>query len=295
MKRFQEVVLFLVIIFALTFPVVQIYRPDPYAKLGPGLPILISIGCITFLVVLFLRYKETIKKIAYAVQVLGRNRMILSLIILLTLQIGLASLCYWVYYLNPKVYVVGDEIENRYVEITKSQRENELRHVKEFDNNINNDIQILNYLKDSANNVRGSGGILSINDSLLVVFEYPLQPPGAEPNMVLKIYSKNSLAYLTTFYSAAQPFKDAIEDNMKRLNDKATLVQSDLREMSVKANDYRWSYIHFLSYFFREQLQAMSPFLIVIDVVKYLVWLAISLLLSSPLWNKRSPTVDDNV
>lgn len=203
-------------------------------------------------------------------------------------QISIASLSYWIYYTDPKLYVLSDEIESRYIEITKSQRDDRLKSVKEFENNTNSDIRILNYLRDSTNTFKGNGGLMLVNDSLFIVVEYPFYPPGGDPSMAMKIYSKNDLIYLTTFYSAAQPVKIAIDDNMKRLKDKATLIQSDLKEISVDSNDYRWSYIHFLSYYFREQLQAMSPFLILIDVAKYLVWLAISLLLSSPLWNKRN-------
>jgi hypothetical protein len=288
MKRFEEIVLFLVIAFSFIFAFIQFHRTDPYEELGPGLPILLSIVCITFLVVLFLRHKGTIKKIVSGVQTLGRNRIIIWLVILLTAQIAIASLSYWIYYSDSKLYVLSDEIERRYVEITKSQRDDRLKNVKEFESNINSDIQILDYLQDSTNTFKGSGGLISVNDSLLIAVEYPFYPPGGDPSMAMKIYSKNNLIYLTTFYSAAQPIKVAIEDNMKRLKGKATLIQNDLREISHDSSDYRWSYIHFLSYYFREQLQAMSPFLIVIDVVKYLVWLAISLLLSSPLWSKRN-------
>jgi hypothetical protein len=208
---------------------------------------------------------------------------------LIVLQIALASLSYSIYYYNPELYVVGDEIENRYIQITKSKRENELKYVKEFDSNATKDITLLKYLRNSIHTFnRSSDSVLAQNDSLLIAFEYPLPPPGGDETMVMKVYTKHDLAHISTFYSRVDPLDTVLTKNIEELQRKAALIRNDLIEISVNENDFRWSYLHFLSYYFREQLQAMSSLLIIIDAVKYSVWLAISLLFSSPLWSKRN-------
>lgn len=289
MKRFQEVTIFLVAVSVLVIPVVQIYSIDPYVQISPRFFVLPSIVFTTFLVFLLIRYKTKIQQVVLRVQALGQNRRNVWIFLLMVLQISVASFSYTIYYFNPQLYVVGDEIENRYVQITRSERESELNYVNEFHSNTKKDILLLKYLQNSIYSFHSSSdGTLSQNDSILISFEYPLPPPGGQGTMVMKVYTKKDLAHISTFHSRIMPLDTVLAENLEELERKAAVIKNDFAEISANENDFRWSYLHFLSYYFREQLQAMSPLLIVIDAIKYSVWLAISLLFSSPLWSKRN-------
>lgn len=276
----------LVILVALLISNVDAYQADPYRKL-PGLYIVPAIILVTLLVVFFLRQKEQITKAVSKVTTLATNRKIAWLSLLFTMQIILASLCYWIYYNNPKLYVIGDEIERRYVEITEAESKKEFQNIKRFDEDVANDLNFLRYFKQNKQSFKQStDGNLLANDSVLVFFSFIVSPPGGHGTRAMKVYDKTGLVNIANFNISPGEIETAVQEAITELEKKASLIRNDLIKIR-NGNDYRWSYIQFLSYFFREQLQAMSVFLILLDFGKYLIWFSISLLLSVPLWKKK--------
>lgn len=262
---------------------------DPYEEMGPGWYVLSGIFLTTALIAFIVTYRQTLERVLSKVQTLSKSRVIVSLITLFVFQIALASICYWIYYKNPKLYVIGDEIEKRYVEMTKTKTENELNDIEKFKSNVRTDLELLKYLSEVEKSfVSSSDGQLLVNDSLYIAIELHKEVPGGEPVEVMKIYTKWNLSKIATFYSEKEIFKIVIQNQIKKLERKASLIQDDLNEISIKSNDYKWSYIHFLSYYFRQQVQPMSLFLIIFDFVKIFVWVVMGSLFTIPLLKPKT-------
>ena len=267
----EEIIVLFIILAALCMPVIAIYRNESHPEIDSRLYILIGIVSIAFLLVLFARYRQTIERIAQFILGIARIKKIFWLIILGGVQVLLASVCYWAYYNNPKLYVIADEIKNGYVEITETNRVNELNYYNEYHKEVAEELKVFKYLEKNQHTfIKSSDGNLFVNDSLYVLFaEYP----GREGVMqrFVKLYTKKNLRNLKTHFVVIGDYTldSVIQSQIEYLEKKMASISNSLADLSIHSSELKWSYLHFLSYYFREQLQAMSPILILIDFIKY--------------------------
>lgn len=290
MRRLPEWLLFLIFSFLLILPILIAKYLDPYGEeIASTLKVWIII-IIPAALILFMRNRQSVEKFATYLENVRRNKKLRWLIILLTMQITFATICYHIYSNNPKVYVLGDEIEQRRIEIARANNENESQYVKDFDTKINDELTFLKYLeKNLGSFIKSSDGNIYTNDSLCIVFEYPFDPPGggSTSSMILHVYTKKSLNHIKTIHLRREEIDIALQMEIGRLERRASLITNHLEEIKSQSNDFRWTYFQFLNYYFKEQLQAMSTFLMVMDNLKLLLWVPITILISSSFW-KRS-------
>jgi hypothetical protein len=216
------------------------------------------------------------------IQSLARKKNILVLMALLLLQILIASLCYLVYRQDPRQYVLGEEIEKRHIEITKSYTDEELNYIKTFEVTADHDLGLLKFLTNNLKSFkRSSDGRFLTNDSLYLLLEYPFTPPKAERYMLLYMYSKSNLHHIKTLSLQAKEIQEALETEIERVERRISRIKNDLQKVQAQSKDYRWSFPQFLSYFYTGQLQAMSFFLTIMNGLKHLNLVVMALFFSA--------------
>jgi hypothetical protein len=246
-------------------------------------------------VVIFIlvRYGQNIVKGLTNLQILAANKKVLWLVILIVIQFTLASISYWAYYKNPKLFVLADEIENRHLEILKMERDIEANNIKTVNGKVQTRLELFKYIKENEGSfIKSKDGKLFLNDSLYVIVENPLHIPGGQDEMTMLFYSKSNLESIGFLYCMSGPFEIAIQNEINRMERESTLIQNRLKDVNSKLSDQRWGYLYFLSYYFREQLQPMSSILIIIQFLKYLVWFLLTTFIASPFWKtEKSETI----
>jgi nitrate reductase NapE component len=275
------IIALLCIFLSLSISFIRYYFSDPYENVKGELQFLLVVaGSFLSLAILF---SHQLVKILSLLRKLTTNTKIAWIVILLSTQLTIASICYWIYYKNPNLYVLADEIQNRYLEIAHSNTENEIKKIEGLNDDVVNELKMLKYIEQNeASLIKSSDGNLIVNDSIYIVKELAFSPPGNdEDKMTIKIYTKRDLEFIMFLFVKLEPFEIAIEKRISLLEKKVAAIQNELDQVKSDSAENRWGYLYFLSYYFREQIQPMTKMLITFDFIKYIIWILLSLAIPS--------------
>lgn len=189
---------------------------------------------------------------------------------LLVLQLLLSCFCYWSYSKNPTLYVLADEIEKRHFEIARTDAENDIREIESLHNEVDSRLKVFNYIKHNQNSfLQSNDGNLMVNDSLYIVKERVLPFPGdKEEKMTIKVYSRHNLTFLLFLFTKFESLGAAIPREIERLELESKEIKHNIQKTKISLNEKRWSFLYFLSYYFRNQLQPMTLTLMAIFYVQ---------------------------
>lgn len=270
----------------LIIPLIQIYRVVPSYEIEFYMifPFLLLIA--TLLLSLLLRYRQSLGKFIEQIQVLGRNKKIIWISSLIILQFGVASICYWIYQDHPSFYILGDEVERGYQTVAKEKWEEDFKNVQQYGQGIERELGIFKYIRAERQSLRQSpDGQIHLNDSLIIATTHTYD--AGQDHLIVNIYGKETLINFSSFHSFHYEkieFDSAIESWIKSCEARMSDVAKSLK--SKQPYDPRWSFLHFLNFYFKNELDAVTPFLIILDFLKYSIWFVISMLLASRLWKK---------
>lgn len=242
--------------------------------------VIIAIISVVLITVLVLRYRDKLLGLFRNV-----SKSVKILLTLAFLQILIASICFWAYRSNPKIYVNADELENRKIELLRLDSMNSTTTISDYKQKLEFQVDLLTYIQQNKDSFRSDeSSSLVFNDSLLIVVSQINSPPGSKTATSFQVFDRSKLRYMEQYVSYS---KEIFSGLTNEISERKKLVKEAVENLaSYNKLDYRWSYFQFLNLYFRERLDAMPIIFQFTDYVRYILYFFMSAILGSLISRK---------